>query len=220
MSDHPLLPLIEDHDDSNGQGDRRTGARHLSVMRIVRLDMPSDQGLCLVRNISSGGLMAHVYDRLDVGDSVIAHFKSGFSPSGKVVWRRDAFAGVQFDHPIDVAQILGGDDHSTDGQTARAPRVPIDVAARVRIGALYRAVKLVDISLRGCKIETDHPLVARQQIVTTFTGLPAIAGTVRWTHDDLAGIAFDRAIAFDVLARWLADLNAARSPDGPERLRA
>ena len=197
--------------DTGAADDRRSGgARHMSVMRIIRLDTPTDQGLCLVRNISSGGLMAHIYGTLAVGDRVIAHFKSGYSIAGKVVWQRTEFVGVQFDKPVDVAQLLSSDRNEASALPPRPPRVSIDLAGRVRVGAVYRNVRLTDISQRGCRIETTQPIAIAHPVVVTTQGLPAISGKVRWFHEDQAGIAFDHPVAFADLARWLAELNSAR----------
>src|SRR3546814_9382760 len=42
-------------------GERRQQARHLTILRVGALISEDDRELCLVRNISAGCLMAHVY---------------------------------------------------------------------------------------------------------------------------------------------------------------
>ena len=40
--------------------ERRHGARHIAVMRVAKLHTRHGEELCLVRNISPGGLMANI----------------------------------------------------------------------------------------------------------------------------------------------------------------
>src|SRR3712207_7884086 len=43
------------------QPDRRRQARHLTILRVGTLIIDGRRELCLIRNISAGGVMAHVY---------------------------------------------------------------------------------------------------------------------------------------------------------------
>ncbi len=42
------------------QPDRRRQTRHLTILRVGTLIIEGRRELCLIRNISAGGLMAHV----------------------------------------------------------------------------------------------------------------------------------------------------------------
>ena len=64
--------------------ERRTNPRHVTVLRVAKLITPHGEELCLVRDISTGGLMAHIYSELKVGDPVTAEFKSGHVAPGKI----------------------------------------------------------------------------------------------------------------------------------------
>ncbi len=112
--------------------ERRKNLRHVTVLRVAKLQTPRSEELCLVRNISAGGLMAHIYSELNIGEPVTAEFKSGQAVSGRVLWRRDGLAGIQFNEPVNAAKILADNhDYSPSAQQPRAPRVGIDVKARI-----------------------------------------------------------------------------------------
>lgn len=202
------LTTISLSDAPPSQQDRRVQDRQVAILRVAKLRTPHGEELCRVRNISSGGLMAHVYSSVDVGDAVTAEFKSGHPISGKIIWRRAGLAGMAFDEAVDAAAVLAGDDFAPTLQP-RAPRLGIKLRARIRVGANYRAVTLCDISQGGAKIEPSVTSETGQKVVLMVTGLPAVTGTVRW-HDseesgrNQAGIEFDIALPFDILAQWAA----------------
>jgi len=196
--------------------ERRTTARHVTVLRVAKLITPHGEELCLVRDISTGGLMAHIYSELKVGDPVTAEFKSGHVAPGTISWRRDGQAGITFDGPVDAERILSGDDAAPNSFQARSPRLGIKLRARVRVGAFYRAATLCDISQGGAKIQPPDLGEIGQAVVLAVTGLPAVAGVVRWRDADYAGIQFDIALPFKVLAEWAATVQHRAEPGEPD----
>ena len=187
--------------------ERRHGARHIAVMRVAKLHTRFGEELCLVRNISAGGLMASIWSDLAIGDALTAEFKSGHRASGHVVWRRENRIGVQFDAETDVATVLGGDEDPAPGFHPRAPRINIKARGRLRCGARYYAVDLRDISQGGARIASADPDVWEKidgAIVLSVTGLPPIEGTARWHDASNAGLAFNTPIPLDTIARWIA----------------
>lgn len=71
---------------------------------------------------------------------------SGGKASGTILWRRDGLAAIQFYKAVNVAGLLAGCDYSPSTHKPRAPRVELEAAARLRIGALSRTVALRNIS--------------------------------------------------------------------------
>jgi hypothetical protein len=187
--------------------ERRHGARHIAVMRVAKLHTRHGEELCLVRNISAGGLMANVWSDLTIDDPLTAEFKSGHRVAGKVVWRRENRIGMQFDGDADLATVLGGDEDPAPGFHPRAPRINISARGRLRCGARYYAVDLRDISQGGARITSADPDVWEKidgAIVLSVTGLPPIEGTARWHDASNAGLAFNTPIPLDTIARWIA----------------
>jgi Tfp pilus assembly protein PilZ len=184
--------------------ERRRNNRHLTILRVGALIHSRGRELCLIRNISAGGLMAHVYSPRRIGDEVAIELKSNQTVAGRVVWSEDANIGIEFDSPIDVSEMLAQQSRLDNGWRPRLPRVEVDRLATLRCGARIHAVNTRDISQGGVKVETDDPLEAGEDVVLTLEGMRPIHGVVRWCGDGLAGIAFNQLVPFHELMAWLS----------------
>lgn len=183
--------------------DHRADQRHMSVFRVGKLITNRGQELCLIRNISSGGLMAHIYSSHEVGGSVEIELKAGRTVHGKVVWVRDRKIGVQFDEKIDVADVLAPQPNESEPDyIARAPRLDIRRRGRLRIGAHYQLIELQDISQGGAKITPAGDAQVDDEVILLFEGLSPISGIVRWRHDEAIGVTFKTSLPFEQLAAW------------------
>ena len=183
--------------------ERRQQRRHMTILRVGSIFVGEKRELCLIRNISAGGLMAHVYSRLDVGQRVEVELKSNHRIGGSVSWVQDNNAGITFDVPIDVEEMLASHTVLENGWRPRLPRVEIDCLATLRAGASVYGVSTRDISQGGIKIETDEPLEEGQEVVLTLERFRSLHGTVRWYQDGICGIAFNQVVPFRELMTWL-----------------
>src|SRR3712207_939886 len=75
--------------------ERRQQQRHLTILRVGALIVDGERELCLVRNISAGGVMAHVYRPIAVGTRVAIEIKNDEPIAGRVVWEADSNIGVE-----------------------------------------------------------------------------------------------------------------------------
>lgn len=183
--------------------DRRRQDRIVTILRVGVLDLEGRRELCLIRNISAGGLMAHVYSQVRIGQRVMIELKTNQQIEGHVAWVRDANAGIAFDRPVDVAELLAAPAATAQGWRARTPRVEVDRLASLRSGASTFWVQASDVSQGGVKIVTDQVLKVGSEVVLTLDGFRALAGTVRWQNGRTAGIAFNDLIPFGELIAWL-----------------
>ncbi len=183
--------------------ERRLSERHLKILRVGTLIVGGRRELCLIRNISAGGLMAHVYSRLLPGARVEVELKTRQPVAGRVVWVREANAGIQFQHKMDVAELLANPAVLDNGWRPRTPRVEIDRMATLRAGARTWWVNARDISQSGVKVETDHPPEPGTEVVVALEGFRPLPGVVRWNGEAGCGIAFNQLIPFGELIDWL-----------------
>jgi len=183
--------------------ERRQRTRHLTILRVGVLIGPAGRELCLIRNISAGGLMAHVYSCHVPGEAVAVELRTDEPVPGRTLWADESNIGIQFDAPIDVEAMLAGNNPLENGWQQRMPRVEIDRLATVRAGARLYGVNTCDISQGGVKIETDEPLAAGEEVVITMDRFRPVAGLVRWSQEGLSGIAFNQVIPFRELMGWL-----------------
>lgn len=183
--------------------ERRQQERHMTILRVGAIVLDGARELCLIRNISAGGLMAHVYCALKPGQKVAVELKTNQQIAGSVKWVQDTNCGIAFDAPIDVAELLANPPVLPNGWRPRMPRVEVDRMATVRAGAQLSWVHLRDISQGGLKLETDQPLEPGKDVVVTPDGFRPVQGVVRWYKDGLCGVSFNQPIPFGELMDWL-----------------
>ena len=183
--------------------ERRADERLIKILRVGTLIVDGRRELCLIRNVSAGGVMAHVYSTLNRGQRVTVELKATQPIPGQVVWVDDTNVGIQFDTAVDVAELLANPQVLDNGWRPRTPRVEIDRMATLRAGARTYWVHARDISQSGVKVECDHPPAADTEIVVALEGLRPLPGIVRWSNDNACGIAFNQLIPFGELIDWL-----------------
>jgi len=185
--------------------ERRSSERHIKILRVGTIVVDGRRELCMIRNISAGGVMAHVYSQLTPGQAVSIELKTSQPVSGRVVWTRGGNAGIQFDTSVDVAELLAAPQGVDNGWRPRTPRVEIDRMATLRVGARTSWVHARDISQSGVKIEAeaDDAPAADEEVVITLEGFRPLPGVVRWAANGACGISFNELIPFGDLIDWL-----------------
>ncbi len=184
------------------QPDRRKQTRHMTILRVGTLIVDGRRELCLIRNISAGGLMAHVYSQLAIGQALSIELKTNQRINGKITWVEGSNVGIAFSELADVEELLATQS-CENGWRPRLPRVEVDRLATLRLGATTYGVSTRDISQGGVKIETDQPFQVGDEVVLTLDKFRPVHGVVRWYHDGLCGIAFNQVIPFHELMGWL-----------------
>jgi hypothetical protein len=183
--------------------ERRRDTRHLTILRVGALIGRGGRELCLIRNISAGGLMAHVYSHHAAGDPVAVELKTNQPLAGQVVWAEASNIGIEFNEPVDVEELLSSQSVLDNGWRPRLPRVEVDRLATLRCGARLFGANTRDISQGGVKLEIDQPLEEGREVVLTLERFRPLPGAVRWCRDGLAGIAFNEVVPFAELMAWL-----------------
>jgi len=180
--------------------ERRDGERHLTLFRVGSITIGDRRELCLIKNISAGGMMIRAYCPIAQGTPLSVELKSGQPVTGKVSWVRDQNIGVAFDAPVDVIEILSA---SADGPRPRMPRVEVDCIATVRDGANVHRLRACDISQGGLKLAGEPPLEHGCDLSVTLPGLEPQPAALRWRQDGHLGIGFNRLIPLAELVDWL-----------------
>jgi hypothetical protein len=183
--------------------ERRRQPRHITILRVGTIVIEGRLELCLIRNISAGGLLAHIYSLVAVGQPIAVELKSNQRISGTVSWVEGSNVGIRFDVPVDVEDLLASQGTMDNGWRPRLPRVEVDRLATVRVGSRTYGVSTRDISQGGVKIETDAPFDEGASVVLTLDKFRPIHGVVRWYSEGLCGIAFNQVIPFQELIGWL-----------------
>jgi hypothetical protein len=189
--------------------ERRESDRQLTLFRVGSLMIGDRRELCLIKNISSGGMLIRAYCAIALGTRVSVELKCGESVDGTARWIKDETVGVEFDTPVDVVELLAT---SMEGPRPRMPRIEVDCVAWIRDGADVHRVSARDVSQGGVKVTSERPLRVGSEIMVTLPGLPPVAGIVRWYDEGCYGLTFNKVLPLPLLVGWLHEQR--------ERLRA
>lgn len=179
---------------------RRTANRHLSLFRVGAIIVGERRELCLVKNISAGGVLIRVYCSLEPDQRLAVELKESQPVSGQVSWVKGSDAGIAFDSPVDVVDLL---KTSSDGPRPRMPRIEIHCVGFVREGAILHRAVLHNISQGGVSVETANPLTVGADVAVNLPGLPPQSAVVRWNDGERYGITFNTVLPLAGLVDWL-----------------
>ena len=182
--------------------ERRKKERYFSLLRVGAILVEGRRELCLIRNISSGGMMIRAFSQIAVATPLSIELKQGHPINGTVEWLKNDLIGVSFDAPIDVLGLLTAPG---DGPRPRLPRIEIDCGAWARQGAQVIRTRAVNVSQGGVRIESAAALEVGGAVVVTLPGLTPAAGVVKWKEGDAYGIAFNRPLVLSELVEWLKE---------------
>ena len=185
-----------------GMPERRNDERHMTLLRVGSLIIGDRRELCLIRNISAGGMLIRVYSAVAPDTRVSVELKQGEPIPGKTLWSQDEFVGVSFDTPIDILSLLSA---PADAPRPRMPRLEVNCIAWVREDGVVHRTRALNISQGGLRVETTNGLPVGAQVTVTLPGLSPEQGVVRWNDGQSCGITFNRVLALSHLVAWLGD---------------
>ena len=188
--------------------ERRDGKRHLTLFRVGAISVEGRRELCLIKNISAGGMSIRPYCPVPVGTRVVIELKTGMSVPGTVAWSDNGSAGVEFDAPVDVIDVLAP---TGDGAKPRMPRIQIDCFAALRDGARVHRLRVCDISQGGVKLDGEVALDNPNDLTVTLPGLAPQRAALRWSGGGNTGLTFNRLLALPELVDWLRAMRGLRT---------
>lgn len=174
----------------------------MTLYRVGALALGDRRELCLIKNISAGGMMIRAYDKISQGERLSVELKCGQPVSGHALWCRDQHVGIAFDEKVDVIELLSG---SMSGPRPRMPRIEVDSFAMLRESANTVRVRVCDISQGGVKIRSETLFPRGSDVVLSIPGMMPAPGVLRWAEDDFSGITFNRLLALPFLVNFLQD---------------
>jgi len=182
--------------------ERRQDERHVSLLRVGALVINDRRELCLIRNISAGGMMIRPYSAVAPGTKLSVELKHGETVSGVTQWSDNGLVGVTFDEPIDVIEILSP---SGGVPRPRMPRIDLSCSALVRCDGDVFRMRVVNISQGGICVNSNAEVEVNASVVVSLTGLHAAAGVVKWRDGEYYGMRFNRVYPVHELMAFLKD---------------
>lgn len=183
-----------------GMPERRGDERHMSLLRVGSLVIGERRELCLIRNISIGGMLIRVYSDIAPGTRVSIELKQGEPVDGTTLWKRDDLVGVSFDSPVDIVSLIAT---ASNAPRPRMPRLEVRSTAWVREGATVHRTRTVNISQGGVRVEASEGLASGAQVAVTLPGLAPVQGVVCWNDGEACGITFNGVIPLPQLVAWV-----------------
>lgn len=202
MSDEQAVEttLYSLHDSPPGPPDRRCDDRHLTLLRVGSLSIGESRELCLIKNVSAGGMLIRAYCEIPAGTPVSIELKYGEPISGIASWTKDGCVGVTFHQPIDILALLSW---SAEGPRPRLPRVEISCLTSVREDGNIHRARALNISQGGMRIESAADIPVGAKVTVSMPGLSPRQGSVCWADKGAYGIKFNHVIALTELVNWL-----------------
>lgn len=187
----------------NPDFERREGERHIAVLRVGRLQTDQGDQLCVVRNISPGGLMFECLHPPALGEAVMVEWRTDKQMHGVVRWAKDGAAGIQFAAQVDVERMLKEERSALLRVRPRQPRFVRKGTVRL-IGEGEPVIgHILDISIGGLSCRTDAPLRKGEPIAAVLDGVAATNAEIRWIRGDATGIRFEKPLPWRAFQRWL-----------------
>jgi len=203
LSDHPVeTTLYSLSPSAPRRPERRHDERYLSLLRVGALIIGTRRELCLIRNISAGGMMIRPYSAIEQGTRLSVELKQGNMVSGIAQWAENGLIGITFDTQIDVVALL---TPPGAGPQPRMPRIELDCSALVRHdGNVYRT-RAINVSQGGICLESWAVFPLGADVVVSLEGLASAAGVVKWQDGDSYGIGFNRVYPVNELMNFLQE---------------
>jgi hypothetical protein len=180
--------------------ERRDDERYVSLLRVGALLIDGRRELCLVRNISAGGMLIRPYSAVEPGTEVSIELKHGETVAGVAKWTQDGLLGITFETPINVVALLSG---SAQGPNPRMPRIELRCTAWVREDADIHRTRTINISQGGMCVEGSAELQVGAEVIVSLAGLGPLAAMVKWNEGDCYGIRFNTVLAVNELMKFL-----------------
>lgn len=184
------------------EAERRRSIRHTTVFQVARASTDTWQELCILRNVSPGGLKAEIYMPVEVGERMTVEIKTGHSLQGRVVWTNEQFVGLQFDAEVPMMAMLAHCSADERVGRIRPPRIDVDLPSKLRLDHDEMLVRVNNISQAGMRMAVDAPLRVDARCEIRLDELGWKRACVRWCRDGEAGLMLVQPLLYPEFAAW------------------
>ena len=178
--------------------------RGISCYRVGKIATDGGQALCIVRMVSPFVIALDIEVAFQGAEqaSLVIGKENVAGSLAMLGGKRAEFRPTKAVEP----DALLADPNMLAGVGRRTlPRIEVDARARIEVMGQSMSARICDISTDGTKVEVDDLLCTGDKVTITMRGLQMrLAGLVRWSHGDHAGIEFDQPLAIGQLNLWLA----------------
>lgn len=196
--DSGALQPVSMHDD---KADLRDKNRFALLIRSAKLTCDLGEFLCIVRDVSEGGVKLRLFHPLPPCDSFQLELSSRHTFEIEPIWTKGDLSGFRFTQAIDIPAFIT----ERSQFPKRALRLNLDTPAIVRIDGGAFSATIRDLSREGVRIETQIALALEQKVTVEAAHFTSRVGIIRWRNSPTYGVALQNLLSFETLA-----LTAAR----------
>lgn len=177
--------------------ERRASARVTVMIRPAKLIVDNREYLCVVRDVSEGGLKLRLFHALPRHDHLTIEFESGERQGIRLVWHSDDLIGCHFIDDVDLPRLIAAHQGP---YPRRQPRLQVAVEAVLCTGGLRTPIIMRDISQRGASIDCPGWLMIDELVRIESKVLPTIHAKIRWRRPPRYGVVFEQTFRLEELA--------------------
>jgi len=193
----------DDWQAADAQADRRAAPRVTVLIRPGKLIADGREYLCVVRDLSDGGVKVRLFHPLPEHSQIEIEFDNGERYRLQMVWQAGDLAGFFFVDEVDMARLIARQEGN---YPRRQPRLHVEVEAVLCTSGLRVPITLRDISQRGASIECTGWLMIDELVRIESRLLPTIHAKVRWRRPPRYGVVFEQTFRLEELAKACAEL--------------
>ena len=171
------------------------------MLRPAKLIGDQREYLCVVRNISKGGLSVQLFHPLPEHEYLSIEFGNGDRHAIRQVWQTGELMGCAFLTPLDNPTLVAADEGM---HPRRQPRLQVEHDAVLYAGDREMPIVLRDISQRGAAIDTPNWLLIDELVRIQSPILPTIYAKIRWRRPPRYGLVFEQIFGMAELAKLCA----------------
>ena len=188
---------------ASSEEDRRAAGRVTLLIRPGKLVADGREYLCIVRDVSEGGVKVRLFQPLPEHREIAIEFDHGERQRLQLVWKAGDQAGFFFIDEVDVDVLIAAHNGP---HARRPPRLHVAVDAVLMTSGLRTPIVLRDISQRGASIECSGWLMIDELVRIESSVLPTLHAKVRWRRPPHYGVVFEQTFRLDELAEACARL--------------
>lgn len=190
--------------------DQRAALRFTLILRAGKLLTEHGEFLCILRDVSSGGLRLRLFHPLTLPPCLEIELAGGERYRLDLAWQDGEHAGCRFaDGPVDTDQLL--EEAGPFRKRSIRLRLRQPLALALHSDGPVLAAEMHDISQYGAALSCALRLAIGRQFEINAPGLGPLPARVRWRRGELYGLVFEQSYRLDGLARLVARLQRARS---------
>lgn len=168
--------------------ERREDFRHLTIYRVAKILRADDAGLWRVKNMSDRGMLLATDAAITPNEKLQIVLSETITLSGRVVWSGDGQCGVMFDQPICAGETLRQLVAERETKNYRPLRLQVRCPARLLVESDEKAIVVTSISQFGIGFAHEQELPEAARVDLALTDSRWRSGTIRWSHDGMAGL--------------------------------